>query len=162
MNSMWHHNHSFWHQKTVFMTSHTHYSWVQNHCIHVIHYICDITATVLWQDPYYIFDIILSVYDISHGEWMKTQSLYLTWYPMYLCNQTHLIDDITTCVCMKSHPLHVWNHRHCVWHHIPSSHNTPLFVCHGTHSVYDIICIIYDVTILCVGIPKLYICLETH
>ena len=28
----------------------------------------------------------------------------------------------------------------------PLADNTPLIVCHGTHSVYDIICIIYDVT----------------
>ena len=51
---------------------------------------------------------------------MTAQRLYLTWYPMYLCNQTHLIDDITPYVCMKSHPLPVWQHRHFIWHHIHS------------------------------------------
>ena len=30
MNSMWYHNHFYWHQKTVFVTSHPQYSWVQN------------------------------------------------------------------------------------------------------------------------------------
>ena len=30
MNSMWYHNHFYWHQKTVFMTSHPQYSWIQN------------------------------------------------------------------------------------------------------------------------------------
>ena len=104
------------------------YSW------HHIHNIPDITPTVyditytllvtsqplkLWQDTYYVFDIILSVYDISYGEWM-TQRLYLTCNPMYLCNQTHLIDVITHYVHMKRHPLHAWHHRHFIWHHIHS------------------------------------------
>ena len=41
-----HHNHSLWHPKTVFMTSHPHYSWFHTHCIwHHIHSTCDITAT---------------------------------------------------------------------------------------------------------------------
>ena len=64
--------------------------------------------------------MILSVYEISPAEWMTTQWLYLTWYPMYLCNQTHLTNDITTYVLMKPHPLHAWHHRHFIWHHIHS------------------------------------------
>ena len=64
--------------------------------------------------------MILSVYEISHDEWMTTQWLYLTWYTKYLCNQTHLIDDISPYVDMKSHPLHVWHNRHFIWHHIHS------------------------------------------
>ena len=64
--------------------------------------------------------MILSVYEISPAEWMTTQRLYLTWYPMYVCNQTHLTNDITTYVLMKPHPLHAWHHRHLTWHHIHS------------------------------------------
>ena len=30
INSMWYHNHFYWHQRTVFMTSHPQYSWIQN------------------------------------------------------------------------------------------------------------------------------------
>ena len=30
MNSMWYHNHFYWHQRTVFMTSYPQYSWIQN------------------------------------------------------------------------------------------------------------------------------------
>ena len=62
--------------------------------------------------------MILSVYEISPAEWMTRQWLYLTWYPMYLCNQTHLTNDITTYVCMKPHPLHARHQRHFTWHHI--------------------------------------------
>ena len=51
---------------------------------------------------------------------MRTQRLYLTWYPLYLCNQTHLIDDITPYIHMKTQPLHAWHHRHFMWHHIHS------------------------------------------
>ena len=77
---------------------------------------------------------------------------------MYLCNQTHLIDDITPYVHMKSHPLHAWHRSYFIWYHIHSCCQHTLFVCHGTHSVYDIICIIYDVThTVCVTTQALYL-----
>ena len=65
---------------------------------------------------------------------MTTQWLYLTWYRTYLCNQTHLIDFITTYIRMKSHPLHAWHDRHFIWHHIHSSwqHN---IVCISWHTL---------------------------
>ena len=135
MKSRWHHNHSFWHQKTVFITSYPYYSWIQTQCIrHDIHYNCDITATVTMTRHLLCFYIILSVIDISHGKLMTTQQLYLTWYPKYLCNQTHLIDDITTYVLMKSHPLHVWHHRHLIWHHIHSCWQHTI-VCMSWHTL---------------------------
>ena len=68
--------------------------------------------------------MIISVYEISPTEWMTTQRLYLTWYPMYLCNQIHLL--------MTSQPMYVWNHTHCM-------HDTI-----GT--LYDITSILYDIT----------------
>ena len=88
---------------------------------------------------------------------MTTQQLYLTWYPMYLYNDTHLIDDITHYVCMKLHLLHAW-HLGILYDIISTlADNTPLFVCHGTHSVYDII-FIYDVTHpLCMTTQALYL-----
>ena len=89
--------------------------------------------------------MILSVYEISPAEWMTTQRLYLTWYPMYQCNQTHLIDDITTYVHIKSHPLQVWHHRHFIWHHIHScwQHTIVCMLWHTLclwHHVYYIWC----------------------
>ena len=88
----------------------------------------EITYTLLWHHSHSIYDktptIFVtsnSVYKTSHimNEWQKKR-MYLTWYPMYLCNQTHMIDDITTYVRMESHPLHVLQHRHFIWHHIDS------------------------------------------
>ena len=119
MNSMWHHNNSLWHHKPVFVTSNPHYSRRQPTAYDITYNLLVTSQPLyLWQDTYYVFNIILSVYDISHGEWMTTQRLCLTWYPMYLYNQAHLIDDVTPYVCMKSHPLHAWHHRHFIWHHI--------------------------------------------
>ena len=66
MYSMWYHNHFYWHQKTVFMSLHPQYSWIQTHCIwHDIHYTCDITATVtmtrhlqcFWHDTQCIWNL---------------------------------------------------------------------------------------------------------
>ena len=89
---------------------------------------------------------------------MTTQRQYLTWYPMYLCNQPTWL--------MTSQPMHVWNHTHCMYDTIgilydltsTLADNTALFVCHGTHSVYDIICIIYDAThTVCITTQALYL-----
>ena len=103
------------------------YPWCHIHSIHDstptlydITYFILVTSQILylWQDTCCVYDIILSIYDISHGVWMTI----LPWHPtsnsQYLCNHTHLIDDITPYVCMKSHQLHVGHHRHYLWHHI--------------------------------------------
>ena len=105
------------------------YSWHHIHNIpeyrtdsirHNINYTCDITAAVTMTSLLQRFDMILSLYEISRAEWMTTQQLYLTWYPIYLCNQTHLTNDITPYVRMKPRPVHAWHHRHFTWHHIHS------------------------------------------
>ena len=71
---------------------------------------------------------------------------------------------------MTSQPMYVWKHTHCMHdtigtlHDITSTHadNIPLFLCHGTNSVYDIICIIYDVThTVCITNPALYLTRNT-
>ena len=61
----------------------------------------------------------------------------------------------TQCICvikptwlMTSQPMYVWNHNHCMYDTIGTLYdikstladNTPLFVCLGTHRVYDIWC----------------------
>ena len=107
----------------LYSLHHTHYIWHLIYSVWChIHYVCYITQWLyLWHQMLYVYDIFtlygirhsvtttlplcaftatrpeltLSVYDISSGEWMTTQWLYLTWYPLYVCNQTHLIDDIT-------------------------------------------------------------------
>ena len=69
------------------------YSW---HHIHSIHYstptLYDITYTILvisqplylWQDTSYVYDIIFSIYDISHGVWMTIQPRNPTSHSQYL------------------------------------------------------------------------------
>ena len=135
------------------MMSHPLYSWQHTHSLwHHILYTCDITATVsMTRHPLYLWHH--SIYDISQGVGMTIQPRYPTSHSQYLCNHTHLIDDITPYVCLKSYPLHVGHHRHYLWHHIL----IPLFVCYGTHYVYDIISNIYDVThTVCMRTQALY------
>ena len=114
------------------------YSWCHIHSIHdSTPTLYDITYSILvaaqplnvWQDTSYVYGIILSIIDISHGLWMTVQPPYPTSRSQYLCNHTHLIDDITPYVCMKSHPLHVGHHRHYLWHQIHSwLHHTIVFM----------------------------------
>ena len=122
------------------MPSHTLHLWHHSKCIF------DKTPPV--------YDIILSIYYISHGVWMTIQPWYQTSHSQYLCNHTHLIDDITTYVCRKSHPLHVGHHRHYLWHHKLSWwHHTnfcmswhPLCLWHHIHYIwYHTLCV-YDNT----------------
>ena len=143
------------------------YSW---HHIHSIHgstpRLYDITYTIfvwsqplyLWQDTSYVYGIIFSTYDISHCLPMKILQWYLTWCSQYLCNHTHLIDDITTYVFMKSHQLHIGHHRHYLWHHNLSwwHHN---IVCMSWHPLcFDVISTIYDVTqTVCMKTQALYL-----
>ena len=162
----WHHNHSLWHPKTVFMTSHPHYSWHQTHCIwHHIHSTCDITATqTMTIQLLYFWRYTQCIWHLKF--WMNdTKKLYLIWYPMYLCNQTHLIDDFTPFVWIKSHPLHVWHHRNFIWHHIHSCWQQSI-VCMSWHTLLMtsyIIYILYTMSpIQCVWLPNLYIWLETR
>ena len=100
----------------------------------------------LWKDTSYVYDIILSIYNISHCVWMTVQPRYPTSGSQYLCNHMYLIDDIPPYVCMKSQPLHVGHHRHYLWHDILSWWHHTIVLCHGTHYVYDVISTIYDAT----------------
>ena len=130
------------------------YPWCHIHSIHdstpnlygITYFILAISQRLyIWQDTC-VYDIILSIYDILHGVRMETKPRYLTSHSQYMCNQTHLIDDIIHYVCMKSHPMHVGHQRHI--YGITSSLDdiTQVFVCHGTHYVYDIVSTIYNVT----------------
>ena len=67
---------------------------------------------------------------------------------------------------MTSQPMYIWNHTHCMYYTIGTlfditstlDDNTPLSVCHGPHSVYDIIYIIYNVThTVCMTTQALYL-----
>ena len=85
---------------------------------------------------------------------MTTQPLYPTLHPLYRCHHTHLIDDITPCVCMNSHPLHVWHYRNFIWHQIHSWwHQTfvclswhPVFLGHHIHYIWSHTHCLYDYT----------------
>ena len=114
---------------TQFMTS--------PHCIwHDIPSTCHITTTITMTRHLLCFWHYTQC--IWHLTWWMndTQRLYLTWYSMYLFNQTHLIDDITPYVRMKSHPLHVWHHRHFIWHYILTLWpQTTVFMYH-THYIW--------------------------
>ena len=114
------------------------YSWRHIHSIHdstptLYDNIHSMLATsqplYLWQDTSYVYDIIVSIHDISHGVWMTIQTRYPTSHSQCLCNHTHLIDDITPYVCMKTHPLHIGHHRHYLWHYSLSWwHHTIVFM----------------------------------
>ena len=134
----------------------------------------DITKLYSWHHSHTIHYIIPTVYDITYTllvtsqpcNYEKTPTMFLTLYSVYrtsqMVNEGQCHDSIwhdTECICvikptwlMKSHLMYIWNHTHWTSDTIGTLYdltstladNTPLFVCHGTHSVYEIICIIYD------------------
>ena len=137
------------------------YSWCHIHSIHEsTPTLYDITYSILaksellylWQDTLYVYDILLCIYDISYSVWITIQRRYPTSHSQYLCNHTHVIDDITHFIFMKSYPLNVGQHRHCLrhqnlswwhhtfaymsWHPLCLWHHIQYIWCH-THCVYD-------------------------
>ena len=144
-------------------------------CIH------DITST-LFMTPYplYMTCHTLYLWHQSHCYYDKIPTMFLTLYSVYMTSQTvnewqhnDCIWHYTHCICvikpiwlMTSHHMYVWSHTHCMHEtrdilcDIASTlvDNTTLFVCHGTHSVYEIICTIYVVThIVCIITKALYL-----
>ena len=93
------------------------------------------------------------------------------------CLRNDCIWHDTQCICvikstwlMTSQPMYVWNHTHCMHDTIGTLYditstladNIPLFLCYGINSVYDIICIIYDVNhTVCMMNPALYLTRKT-
>ena len=71
---------------------------------------------------------------------MTSCPLYLTSLTLYLCRQTHPIDDITAIMSMTSHPVYLW-------HHI--------------HYIYDIISTKYGITELSVHDATIGICMTS-
>ena len=78
---------------------------------------------------------------------MTSHPLYLTSYRLYFCHHIHSIDDITSTVFMRYHPLYMstsyplytttyslylYHHRHCTC----VSH--PLFLWYHTLCIYDL------------------------
>ena len=118
---------------SLYTTWHTIYLWHHSHCYY------DNTPTV--------FLTLYSVYMTSQmvNEWQHNECIW---------HDTHFIFVIKPIWLMTSHRRYVWNHTHCMhetrdilWHIASTlAGNTPLFACHGPHSVYEIICIIYVIT----------------
>ena len=148
-------------------------------CIHDI-----ISTLFMTSHPLYTSWHTLYLWHHSHCYYDKTPNMFLTLYSVYMTSQTvnewqhnDCIWHDTYCICvikpirlMTSHHMYVWNHTHCI-HETrdilcditsPLSDNTPLFVCHGTQSVYEIICIIYVVTHIVCMTTKLYTWLVTR
>ena len=69
---------------------------------------------------------------------MTSGPLYLTSLPLYLCHDTHPIDDITATIYMSLHPVYLWHHF---------------------HYINDIISTKYDIATLCVDDATLGICM---
>ena len=112
---------------TQFMTS--------PHCIwHDIHSTCHITNSItMTRHLLYFWHYTQCIWHLTW--WMNDNAMTVSdMIPMYLCNQTHLIDDITPYVHMKSHPLHAWHHRHFIWHHIHSCWQHTI-VCMSWHTL---------------------------
>ena len=94
------------------------YSWRHIHSTHDSRpTLYDITCSILvtsqplyvWQDTSYVYDIILSIYDISHGVWMTTT----------------MVSDNTLTVSVLSHPLAWWYHTLCIYEITPTACRTP-------------------------------------
>ena len=119
----------------------------------------DITS-ILFLTSYPLYTTWHTLYLLHHGHcnYEKTPTMFLTLYSAYMTSHTvnewqhnDCIWHDTQCICvikptwlMTSQPMYAWNHTHCIHDTIGTLHyitstladNTPLFLCHGTNSVY--------------------------
>ena len=140
----------------------------------------DITSTIfLTSHPLYMISHTLYLWHHSHWNYDKTPIMFLTLYSV--CMTSHMVNEwhndciwhVTQCICvikptwlMSSHTMYERNHTHCMDDTIGTLYditstladNTPFFVCHGTHSVYGIKCIVYDaIHNVCMTTQALYL-----
>ena len=87
-----HHTHTLWHQWSGYMASQTLHSWHQ--------------ISSIWHH----------IHSLGHHNilCMTSTPLYLTSCPLYVCNHTHPIEDITATIWMVSHPVYLWHHIPCI------------------------------------------------
>ena len=152
---------TLWVHTIVVTTLHPLHSW--HHTLYIQHHthnntkvisaispcISDTTSTVsVSSNPVYQLYYTHSLYDTTHYMYDITFSMHDISWTLY---------GITPYVRMKSHPLHVWHHRQFIWHHIHSCWQHTI-VCMSFHKLYDIICIIHDVThTVCMITQALYL-----
>ena len=147
---LWPHNHCVPSQ-TLCLTLHSVYLWHYTQCTnfmkrrecmssyplyvwHHMHYVWHHFHS-LWHDNT-LFMTSSPLYLTSHYRWQ----VYLILYPLYLCNHTHSINDITITLCLISHTVYMW---------------------HPIHFIYDIISTMYENTTLCVVDTTLGICVTS-
>ena len=141
----------------------------------------NITSTLfLTSHPLYMTWHTLFLWHHNPCNYEKTPTIFLTLYSGYMTS--HMVNEWQHNDCiwhdtqwfcilkptwlMMSQFMYIWDRTHCIHDTIgilcyfisTLADNTPLFVCHGTHSVYDITCILYDVThTVCLTTQALYL-----
>ena len=135
---------------------------------------CVITLTVLrpshprcvWHHTQHRYSIICTIEDITYSiksnhHFMTFHPLYLTSYQRYFCQPIHCIDDITTTVFMRSHPLYMstsyplctttyslyfFHHSHCTcvshlhfpWYHTLCIYDIAPTICLTSDTLYKV------------------------
>ena len=164
--------------KPPFWGHHKHYIRYRVHCI------CVITPTLLmisqplyvWYHIKYIWDILSTIFMTSYPPCMTTQHCELiiphsayVWPHLHYrrCHihsitPSHSLYDFTSTSGMTSQTLYQISHQLYLCHHNLSTDITPTFLWHHTHyicdiihTIYNIICTVYIITLLCLWQHKL-------
>ena len=125
---------------------------------HHTHLLCDIICTIynVTSSPYFITLLYLwhqNLYIWNHIQYVghiytiheTSQSLSVSWHPLYGQHHTHSLYDITLSRCVAlfalyktSHP-HFMTSNHRVYVITPTIFTLcPLYLCHHIHSINDI------------------------
>ena len=71
----------------------------------------DIITLFVCHGNHYVYDILVTICDVTHTVCMTTLALYLTWHPFYL--PSHLLYKSSHPLCQRHHTNYV---RHYRWH----------------------------------------------
>ena len=134
-----------WYHTHIWVTKHPPSVWHPMPYIeHHIQSLCHHSTVLMTSQPLYMK---------SHPVCRATYTLYMRHHSHYLCPHTHLIDNITSILCMTSHSPYMWHRFHYARHHIVTlwPQNTvfmssqplyltscPLCLCHHIHCIVDI------------------------
>ena len=160
---------------TVLMTSHS-YIWLHIHWLwHHIDYTSDITETVsVSSHPFSWWHHTHSMYDINLGVCMTSCAQKMTSHSLLLASIHNAYDitptssditstdyHITLTIHVTTQPRYLKSHR--VWYHIHSTLSShPVYVCHHSQHMCDLICTIYDLTPTLYDITPLYLWRHIH
>ena len=132
---------------------------MSSHPLYVRYHIqctCDILSTIFMTSSPVCMTSKHCVLTTPHAAYVW-HHLHCRWHHIHSITTDHSIYDVKSTSGMTSHPLYQTSHPLYLCHHNLSTDISSTFVWHHTHSIFDIMCTIYNITSTAYVIKLLYL-----